>query len=252
MPLYNCENFLSQTSVSVLNQTHTSWELIMVDDCSTDGSFTIAKDLAASNPKIKLLQLKKNSGAAIARNTAIEAATGRFIAFLDSDDLWHPEKLEKQIDFMQKNDYAFTYTAYEKINEEGMAFQVVGVPEKVSYHDLLKTNVIGCLTAMYDTEKLGKVYMPTNTKREDFATWLQILKKVNYAYGINESLAQYRVYDAQSSSKKVNMAKENWLLYKDIEKLNTVKSLYYFAHYSIRGLLRTKFPRIAKVLGVLN
>ena len=224
----------------------------MVDDCSTDDSVAIAQSYVKLDPRIKLIRLDRNSGAAVARNTAIEFASGRFIAFLDSDDLWLPDKLEKQITFMVNKKLAFSYTAYEKINEAGEAYQLMGVPDKVSYDQLLKTCVIGCLTSIYDTQKLGKIFMPTNTKREDFATWLKILKKVDCAYGINESLAQYRVYDAQSSSKKVNMAKENWRLYKDIEKLGTIKSIYYFAHYSIRGLLRTKFPCIAKVLGVLH
>lgn len=252
IPLYNSDRFLIESFQSIASQTYTNWELIIVDDLSTDDSYQIAQDLAATDSRIIVFQLNSNSGAAMARNKAIELAKGRFIAFLDSDDLWHPEKLEKQVNFMLKNEIAFSYTVYEKIDEQGTPYQTMFVPEKINYNSLLKTNVIGCLTAMYDTEILGKVYMPTSTKREDFATWLQILKKVDYAYGLNESLAQYRVYDAQSSSKKVNMAKENWRLYKDIEKLGAIKSIYYFAHYSIRGLLRSKFPRIARVLGVLN
>lgn len=251
-PLYDSSRWLAKTYLSIQNQTYQNWELIIVDDLSTDDSYQIAQNLAATDSRIKVFQLNSNGGAAMARNKAIELAKGRFIAFLDSDDLWHSEKLEKQVNFMLKNEIAFSYTAYEKIDEQGTPYQTMLVPEKINYNSLLKTNVIGCLTAMYDTEILGKVYMPTSTKREDFATWLQILKKVEYAYGLNESLAQYRVYDAQSSSKKVNMARENWRLYKDIEKLGISKSVYYFAHYSIHGLLRSKFPRIARVLGVLS
>lgn len=251
-PLYNAEKWLATTVSSLQEQTYTNWEMISVDDCSTDSSHQLAQNLAAQDPRIKLIQLEKNSGAAVARNTAIKAATGRFIAFLDSDDLWHPEKLEKQINFMLENDIAFSYTAYEKVDENGAPFQVMGVPGKVSYNDLLKTCVIGCLTAVYDTQKLGKLYMPTNTKREDFATWLNILKKVDYAYGMPEVLAQYRVYESQTSSKKVSMAKENWRLYRDLENLNIFQASYYFTHYAVRGVLRTKFPRIARVLGVLH
>ena len=153
---------------------------------------------------------------------------------------------------MEKNNYSFTYTAYEKVVENGVVFGSVGVPAKVSYSELLKTCVIGCLTAIYDVEKLGKVYMPTNTKREDFATWLNVLKKIDFAYGIKENLSQYRVYKSQSSNKKVKMAKENWKLYREIEKLNIFKAIYYFSHYAIRGILRTKFPKIAIFLGVLD
>lgn len=251
-PIYNCEGFLAQTFSSVLNQTYTNFELIVVDDCSTDYSFEIAQKFAEHDSRIKVFQLDKNSGAAIARNTAIDAAQGRFIAFLDSDDLWHPEKLEKQINFMLENKIDISYTAYEKIDEEGKQFQMVGIPNKINYNELLKTCVIGCLTAVYDTKKIGKIYMPTNTKREDFATWLNILKKVDYAYGLPEVLAQYRVYENQTSSKKASMAKENWRLYRNLEKLNIIKASYYFTHYAVRGLLRTKFPRLARALGVLK
>lgn len=251
-PLYNCSDFLEQTIQSVLSQTYQDWEMIMVDDCSKDNSLDLAQRYAAQDDRIQVFQLEQNSGAAVARNTAIEAAKGRFIAFLDSDDLWFPEKLEQQIHFMLRQNVAFSYTAYEKINESGNAFGVMGVPEKVSYKQLLKTCVIGCLTAVYDTEKLGKVYMPSNTKREDFATWLNILKQVDYAHGLKRPLAQYRVYANQTSGKKANMAKENWRLYRDLEKLNLLQAGYYFTHYAIRGVLRTKFPQLAKILGVLK
>lgn len=251
-PLYNCSQFLGETLSSVLSQTYQNWEVIMVDDCSSDNSVLIAQEFVEKDHRIKLIQLEKNSGAAVARNKAIEAATGRFIAFLDSDDLWHPEKLEKQINFMLENEVAFSYTAYEKIDENGVPFQTMPVPKKINYNNLLKTNVIGCLTAVYDTKYLGKIYMPTNTKREDFAAWLSILKKTDCAYGMPDVLAQYRVYESQSSSKKASMAKENWRLYRDIEQLGVFKSAYYFAHYAVRGVLRTKFPNLARAVGVLD
>lgn len=251
-PLYNCASFLDKTVQSVLAQTFHDWELIMVDDCSTDDSLKIAQAYAAQDKRINVIKLEQNSGAAIARNTAIKAATGRFIAFLDSDDLWHPEKLNLQINFMLTNDLAFSYTGYEKIDETGTVFGLMGVPERVHYKQLLKTCVIGCLTAVYDTEKLGKVYMPTSTKREDFATWLNILKQIDFAHGLTVPLAQYRVYANQTSGKKASMAKENWRLYRDLEKLNFFQASYYFGHYAVRGVLRTKFPKLAKLLGVLD
>lgn len=251
-PLYNCSEFLDETLNSVLVQTYQNWEVIMVDDCSSDNSVLIAQEFVEKDHRIKLIQLEKNSGAAVARNKAIEAATGRFIAFLDSDDLWMPNKLEKQVQFMLDQNIAFSFSAYEKIDEKGVPFDIVSFPEEINYKQLLKTNVIGCLTAMYDVEQLGKVYMPVNTKREDFATWLAILKRVDYAYGMPDVLAQYRVYASQSSAKKTKMAKENWRLYRDIEKLGLLKSAYYFLHYAVRGVLRTKFPRLARLLGVLQ
>lgn len=223
----------------------------MVDDCSSDNSVLIAQKFVEKDHRIKLSQLERNSGAAVARNKAIEAATGRFIAFLDSDDLWMPNKLEKQVQFMLNQNITFSFSAYEKIDEKGVPFDIVSVPEKINYKQLLKTNVIGCLTAMYDVEKLGKVYMPANTKREDFATWLAILKQVDYAYGMPDVLAQYRVYASQSSAKKAKMAKENWRLYRDIEQLGVFKSAYYFAHYAVRGVLRTKLPNLARAVGGL-
>jgi glycosyltransferase involved in cell wall biosynthesis len=248
-PVYNCSDFLEKTIQSVLSQTYQSWEMIVVDDCSTDHSLEIARSYAVQDKRIKVLQLEHNSGAAVTRNAAINAASGRFIAFLDSDDLWQSQKLERQIQYMLTNNVGFSYTAYEKINENGSAYSVMGVPRRVSYSDLLKTNCIGCLTAIYDTQKIGKVYMPIDTKREDFATWLEILKKIDYAYGMNEVLAQYRVYDNQNSAKKAKMAKETWLLYRNVEKIGFFKSVYYFSHYAVRGVLRSKFPRLARLLG---
>lgn len=250
-PLYNCSDFLAKTIDSVRSQTYQNWELIIVDDCSQDNSLAMAQAYAQQDSRIKVLQLAQNSGAAVARNAAIRAASGRFIAFLDCDDRWQRSKLDRQIQFMIKNDVAFSFSAYEKIDENGAVFQSMGVPRKISYRELLKTCVVGCLTAVYDTEVLGKIYMPTNTKREDFATWLNILKQVDYAYALEESLAQYRVYSSQSSSKKVKMAKENWRLYRDIEKLSFLQASYYFSHYVIRGVLRTRLPRLARALRIL-
>jgi teichuronic acid biosynthesis glycosyltransferase TuaG len=251
-PSHNCSAFISETIQSVLNQSFSGWEMIIVDDCSTDNSVEVIQSFVEQDSRIKLIQLSENSGAAVARNTAIEAAQGRYISFLDSDDLWLLNKLEKQLSFMQKNNYPFTYAAYDKIDENGKVIGHVGVPDKVSYVDLLKTNHIGCLTAIYDTEYFGKIYMPTNTKREDFATWLQLLRKVDFAYGLDETVAQYRVYQGQASANKLKMAKETWRLYREIASLSLIQSIYYFSHYAFAGLLRTKYPHLAKLLGVLK
>lgn len=252
MPLYNTEDYVINAVKSVLSQYMKSFEILIVDDCSGDLSAKIIESLVKQDSRINLIKLPVNMGVSNARNKAIEVSKGRYIAFLDSDDIWLPDKLEKQLAFMQENNYPFTYAAYDKINEHGQLFGHVGVSDKVSYTDLLKTNSIGCLTAMYDTQYFGKVYMPRNTKREDFATWLQLLKKVDYAYGVNETLAQYRVYSSQNSAKKIKMAKESWHLYRDIEGLSLIKASYYFSHYAVRGLLRTKVPGLAKMLGVLK
>lgn len=251
-PSYNSSLYIVETINSVCSQTFADWEMIIVDDCSTDNSVSVIKSCIEKDPRIKLIQLKENSGAAVARNTAIETAQGRYIAFLDSDDLWLPDKLEKQLAFMQANDYPFSYAAYNKIDENGQVFGHVGVPDRVSYSDLLKMCSIGCLTAIYDKEFFGKVYMPLIRKRQDLGLWLRLLKKTNYAHGLNESLAQYRVRIDSISSNKANAAKFTWRLYRDIESLNLVKASYYFSHYAVRGLLRTKAPSLARLLGVLK
>ena len=252
IPLYNCSDFLKQTIQSILFQTYQNWEVIMVDDCSSDNSVLIAQEFVEKDHRIKLIQLAENSGAAVARNTAIEAAKGRYIAFLDSDDAWLPNKLEKQIAFMQENNYPFTYAAYDKVNESDEVFGHVGVPDKVTYSDLLKSCSIGCLTAMYDTEFFGKVYMPLIRKRQDLGLWLKLLKKTKYAYGLNETLGFYKVRKDSISANKKSAALFTWRLYRDIEKLSLPKAGYYFSHYAVRGLLRTKYPGVARFLGILK
>ncbi|MCU7999952.1 glycosyltransferase family 2 protein [Shewanella sp. SM95] len=253
MPLYNSARFLTASIESVLKQIYTNWELVLIDDCSSDDSFVIAQSYCDRDCRIKLFKLDKNSGAAIARNKAIELAEGRFIAFLDSDDIWFPEKLAIQIDFMLKNKIAFSYTAYKKVDEYGNDILEFGVPSSLSYRDLLKACIIGCLTVIYDTTQIGKMYMPLGTKREDYALWLKIMREENIiAYGINKVLASYRIYPYQSSSKKLNMAKENWMLLREQEKLYLVIALYYFFQYAFRGVLRAKYPLLAKKVGVLT
>lgn len=247
-PTYNSGNYLTETIESVLKQTCIDWELLIVDDCSVDNSKEIAKRYSLDDCRIKTIQLKQNSGAAIARNRAIEIARGRFIAFLDSDDMWLPHKLETQIKFMQENDVALCYSAYEKLYEDGSSAGTINVPDKVSYKDLLKVCSIGCLTAIYDNEKVGKVYMPLIRKRQDLGLWLRILKQVPYAYGINEVLAQYQLRDDSISANKKVAAQYTWRLYRDIEKLSYLQSIYYFSHYAVNGVLRTKFPKIYNLL----
>lgn len=251
-PLYNCAIFVEQTIQSVLAQTFQDWEMVLVDDCSVDSSWIIAQRYVSKDHRIKLIKLDQNSGAAIARNKAIELAQGRYIAFLDSDDQWLPHKLEAQLQFMQNNDIAFSYSAYERINENGKPIDTVGVPTKVNYSDLLKVCSIGCLTAMYDTKKLGKVYMPLIRKRQDLGLWLRILKKVPYAYGIQQPLARYQVRPDSISANKRSAARYTWRLYRDVEHLNFAKAIYYFCFYAVNGVFRTKFPHIARKLGLLK
>lgn len=244
-PSYNASLYIDKTIESILSQSYKNWELLIIDDCSIDNSIDIVNNYTLKDSRIKLIQLNQNSGAAVARNRGIEEANGRFIAFLDSDDSWHPEKLSKQVKFMLENNYAFAYTAYHKVNEYGEYLSKVNIPLKTQYNDLLKTCVIGCLTAMYDSHKLGKVYFPLIRKRQDFALWLKILKLTPYAYGLNEDLANYTVRSDSISANKLKAAQYNWYLYRNIEKLNILKSMYYFSHYMIKGIIRSKFPSVA-------
>lgn len=251
-PSYNAEKYLSETIDSVLSQSYKNWEMIIVDDVSFDKTVSIIEDYVQRDNRIKLIKLKENGGAAVARNTAIEAAKGRYIAFLDSDDKWLSDKLERQIGFMQEHDVALSYSAYQKIDENGNAVGQVGVPDKVSYNDLLKVCSIGCLTVMYDVEKLGKVYMPLIRKRQDLGLWLRILKIIPYAYASPGILAQYRVRSDSISANKWSAAHYTWKLYREVEKLGFIKAIYYFSHYAVNGVLRTKVPKIARFLGVLK
>lgn len=251
-PVYNCATFLEDTVRSVIQQSYQNWELILVDDCSTDDSLKIARQLAASDSRIKVIQLQENSGAAAARNKGLELAQGRYIAFLDSDDLWLPEKLEKQLAFMQKTNSPFTYTAYEKVNDSGHSVGKIGVPKTVNYSQLLKTCYLGCLTVMLDRQYFGDVRMPLIRRRQDYGLWLRLLKQVDFASGLNEVLGRYRVHNGSISSNKMVTATYTWRLYRDIENLGLVQSTYYFLHYSIRGVLRHRFPNLARKLGILH
>ena len=239
-PSYKSERFISQTIESVLAQTYKNWEMIIVDDVSPDNSNEIIEEYSKKDSRIKLIKLEKNSGPAVARNRAIEEAKGRYIAFLDADDLWHPEKLEKQIAFMSKNDLAFTYSSYNLMDEEGNSLGSFKTKEKITYSEMLKTCSVGCLTAIYDTKKLGKVYMPNILKRQDYGLWLKILKEINTTKGIVEPLGTYRILKNSVSSNKINAAKYQWKIYREVEKLSLVKSAYYFVQYAYYGFKKYK------------
>jgi teichuronic acid biosynthesis glycosyltransferase TuaG len=249
MPTYNVEPFVKASVQSVLDQTYQDWELLISDDGSTDGTLTVARTMQAADKRIRILPSTGNNGPARARNLAIEASRGRYIAFLDSDDLWKSEKLARQIDFMRRNDIAFSFSSYDRIDETGTFLNTHLVSKPVSYRDLLKTCSIGCLTAIYDTQKLGKVYMPDVRKRQDFALWLRILKMTDYASPVSESLAQYRVRTSSVSSNKLNASKYTWSVLRDVEKLNFATASYYFLHYAWNGIANTYIrPRIAKLM----
>jgi len=251
-PCYNAEKTLEKTVSSVISQSFKNWELILIDDKSTDQTYTKALTLAQSDNRIKVIQLETNCGAAKARNLGIKRAKGRFIAFIDADDLWDTEKLTIQITLMESNNWELSFTSYKCIDENENFLNSIGVPEKVSYKQLLKTNYIGCSTAVYDSQRIGKVFMPDIRKRQDFGLWLKILKECKNAYGIKKSLTTYRVHSRSLSSNKADSAQYNWKIYRDIENLNLMESIYYFSHYAIRGVFRKKLPYFAILFGFLH
>lgn len=238
MPNYNSEKYLEATIKSVLAQTYQNWELIFVDDCSTDRSLEYVK--AFLDERIRIFRMEKNGGAALARNKAIEEARGKWIAFLDSDDLWVPNKLEKQLTYMQENDISFSYSDYEVIDESNQTITTYRPTRSVcSYSDILKHNHIGCLTVIYDSDRLGKVPMPTDAiKREDMACWLKILKTGEQAHCLHECLARYKVHSNSVSSNKFKMMKYQWQVYRKVEKINAIKSMYYLIYWAIMGVLK--------------
>jgi glycosyltransferase involved in cell wall biosynthesis len=237
-PSYNSKKHIKATIASVLKQSYTQFEMIIVDDCSSDGSAEYIRSILPDE-RFKLITLAENSGAAQARNKAIEFAQGRYIAFLDADDRWYSDKLEKQLAFMQDNQVALSFTAYEVIDQNNTVLGQRIPPNSLSYFDILKSNQIGCLTAMYDTHALGKRYMPNIAKRQDMGLWLNILKSGVIAKGIVATpLAQYRIGGTSVSSKKLSVLSFQWQIYRDIEKLSLIQSIYYFSIYAYRGVTR--------------
>ena len=234
-PSYNCARFIEETIRSVQAQTWQNWEMIIVDDCSTDNSVEVIQNLAKTDTRIRLIEHQWNGGPAVARNIAIEHASGRYIALLDSDDLWLPEKLEKQIALFKSNDAALiVYSSYQKIEENGSPRGIVNVPNKLNRNDLLNTTSIPCLTAIYDTERTGgKVYMKL-MGHEDYILWLNILRKGN-AYGLSECLAKYRVVKGSVSFNKVKVALFQWGIYRRQLDLNFLQSLKLMFYYFVEG-----------------
>lgn len=224
---YNGENYISETINSILAQTYTNWELFIIDDSSDDNSLKIIKDFIQGSEKVHLIANDLNLGAAKTRNKGIEKAKGKYIAFLDGDDLWKPDKLKKQVRFMENENISFSFTDYDRIDDLGNFIEVVRLSQSVlSYEDLLEENKIGCLTAVYNQSSLGKVYMPNLRKRQDYAMWLKILKYTK-AYKLDESLAEYRIRENSISKNKVEMLKWNFLMFYRIEQFSLLKSFYF-------------------------
>ena len=239
-PLYNSEKYIADAIDSVLLQSYHDFELIIIDDCSKDNS--VAKVKNYTDIRIQLICLKENKGAGIARNKGIDAAKGRYIAFLDSDDSWLPNKLEKQVHFMKTQNISFCFSSFLLMNESGETLKKYreALP-KVDYTRMLKNNYIGCLTAIYDTDVLGKIYMTEHKKRQDWGLWLKILSKTKWAYSIQEPLASYRLSNKSLSHDKWNLIRPNYLFYRDQIGFSILESsfrmllfIYYYFEYRIK------------------
>ncbi|WP_370559863.1 glycosyltransferase family 2 protein [Edwardsiella tarda] len=240
IPTFNSENTICDAVESVLSQSYKNIEIIITDDNSSDKTVSICERYAKNDNRVKIFTSKKNDGAGISRNNSIKNANGRFIAFLDSDDIWHKDKLEKQISFMLTHNYAFTYTGYQKISSSGELLSEIHPINRVNYSELLKSNVIGCLTAVYDTSALGKMYMPTIRKRQDMALWLSILEKIDFAYCLNGVYAYYREGSNTLSSNKFKIIFSQWDFYRKYLRFGIIKSSYYFFHYLMKAFIKHK------------
>lgn len=214
-PTYNSARFIAETIESVLAQTYQNWEMIIADDCSTDDTVDIVSRYAAKDGRIRLCRLDTNSGAGVARNRSIAEARGRYIAFLDSDDLWLPRKLERQLAFMRENGYEFTYTEFTNCDESGKVLRYAWVDDQHTFLKLHFYDGIACLTAMYDTARIGKFYMPTIRRRQDWCLWLDIIRRTGKAYGLHECLASNRLWSGSISSSKFRLLSYHYHVYHD-------------------------------------
>ena len=227
--MFNSEAFISETINSVISQTYDNWELLLIDDDSNDKTIELVNQFIAENNKIKLFKNELNQGAALSRNRGIKAAQGDYIAFLDADDLWKPNKLETQIAFMEIQKCDVCFSSYEQIDETGKPFNklIQALPE-LTYQKYLKSNYIGNLTGIYNAKTLGKITAPNLRKRQDWLLWLSAIKKSRKpAQGIQESLAYYRVRKDSMSSNKINLLKHNYWVYKKGLGFSTLKSIGY-------------------------
>ena len=238
-PSYNSEKFIAQTISSVQNQTYSNWEMIIVDDASGDKTVSVIEALLAKDDRIKLIKLAQNSGPAVARNHGIEAASGRFMTFLDADDLWFPDFISNSIQTIKYQNIPFVFSSYRRSDENlNFIYSDFIVPEKVTYFDILKTNSISCLTAFLDIEELGKKTMPEVFKRQDMGLWLKYLKEIPFAYGIQKPMAIYRIRKNSLSRKKSDLIKYQWQFYRNVEMLNVPSSYYYMFHWMWRGFMK--------------
>ena len=238
-PSFNSARFIEECILSVISQTYINWEMLIVDDCSQDNSVDIISKFSNNETRIRLFCLEKNVGPAEARNIAIRNASGKYIAFLDSDDIWCSNKLEDQLKFMEKNNVEFSFTSYQCVNENGDDMnKIIKAPKKMTYHSYLKNTIIGCLTVIIDKEKTGHFEMPIIKSSQDMALWLNIMKKGFTAYGLDINLAKYRIVSSSNTSNKLNAARDVWQVYRKIEKLSVLYSMWCWMNYAYNAIIK--------------
>lgn len=235
MPAFNAEKYIDSAISSVSVQSYPSWELLVVDDASQDRTLELASNWASQDERIHVFRQAENGGVTKARNTALENASGKYIAFLDSDDLWEPEKLEKQVNFMERQACLLCYSAYRRIDENGARLGDVFPPKSVDYEKMLQSNFIGNLTGIYNSEVLGKEFL-TDFRHEDYVAWLELVKRAGEARGIPEILASYRVYSGSTSSNKIRTILWQWRIYRSSQAIGLLKSSWLMLCYAVNAL----------------
>lgn len=239
-PTWNCARFIEETIQSVLAQTYQNWEMIIMDDCSTDNTYEVVKPYIDKDNRIQYRCNEKNSGAAITRNNALKTARGKWIAFLDSDDLWKPEKLEKQLTFMHNHSLCFSYTNYVEIDENSkeLGVKVTG-PQKINYWGMYAYCWPGCLTVIYDTSVVGLIQIEDIKKNNDYAMWLKVIHRAKYCYLLNEPLALYRKRGGSISRHGyLSLIIWHYRLFKEAEHKPMITSIFWTAVNLCAGMLK--------------
>ena len=249
MPMYNSASTLADSVASVIAQDYQLWELIIIDDHSSDDSIAIANTLADMDQRIIILKTERNVGSGKARNKGISQAQGELIAFLDSDDLWLPQKLDIQVRMFSDENVNFVCSAYQRFNSVTLKTENVGVPEVLTFDDLLKTNYIGCLTVVLRRKAFSNLIFPEMRKRQDYALWLSLIKVDGKVHCLNDVLARYRFGHESTTSNKLGSIMSTWKVYREFLQLKFTYAMSCFLSYIIKGVFRTKFPRLSLILG---
>ena len=237
MPSYNAERFIAESIDSVIAQTVDDWELIVIDDASTDGTIDVVSDYQKNDPRVRIVTQTTNHGPAQTRNLGLAHARGHLIAFIDSDDMWHPEKTAKQVAAMDRNQADISYTGYKRRRQDHRHETVVRVPERATYHTMLRRNLIACSSGMVRRSTCGFVRMPHIIRRQDHGYWLALLRDgTRTAVGVTEPLVSYRLHKDSLSANKFLAAKYSWKLLREVERFSITKSIWIFSGYAFEAM----------------